>query len=63
MIARRPLPRWRRHPPRVLALIQLLDGVVDEAALWPASSPARRALNRAERAVRTAIATAQEPPE
>lgn len=53
-LARRHVPVWRRHSARARALLVLVDAIADEAALWPESTPTRRALERARRALDTA---------
>ena len=61
VIRTRPVPRWRRYPPRQLALGRLLEAVLDERTLWPASTAVHRALGRAERAIQTATREADSP--
>ena len=63
MISHRHRPVWQRHSPRRLALLVLRDALVDERALHPTDSPTWRAVNRAVRAIATAIQLEAGPPE
>jgi hypothetical protein len=57
----RPQPVWRRHHPRVLRLATLHEEVLAEAAAYPRSSDVNRALNRAGRAIYTAVRLLRDP--
>lgn len=57
----RPKPAWRRHHPRVMRLAHLHEEILAEASAYPRSSDVNRALNRAGRAVYTAVRLLRDP--
>lgn len=54
MIAGRPRPSWTRRSPAEVRLLELARTCADEALVYAPGGEVRRALGRAERALRTA---------